>query len=876
MFKPIRPDTFSGRQDKSSVEAWLFQLRQYFDACKMRGSLKVSFAASLLRDDAGIWWRNHVEQSDLGHEALITDWEDFKKMLVQQFKPVNAIKSARDKLAKLKQTRSVQEYATSFRSLTLEIPGISEDEKIDRFIRGLKDQIRMEVELREPSTVNEAIRIADRYDAISFKYLKQKFEPAKKHSDHTTTSGPTPMELDSSKYHKLTDKEKDKLKKEQACFYCRKPGHMISACPLKLNKKVIHSTTSQQQSVSDEEGELNTFDEDINSELLRLTGYIEKHPVTILIDGGASRNFIADRCIKKFKLNTSKEGNKGTVTLADGSHQPCNLFVPNAPLRIENYQDKVKLFVTKLKLYDVILGKSWLEKYNPSINWKTNEICFRSQKTDIVLCAKEKPKSESYLNPLTATQLKKTAKDSELFLLLLETSSVNNIETDSGNTDNENLKSLLKEFDDVFPKDLPSGLPPARSVDHKIELIPESTLPSRPTYRLSQPEMDELKNQLEDYLNKGFIQPSKSPFGAPVLFVKKKDGSFRMCMDYRALNKITIKNKYPLPRIDDLLDRLNGAKIFSKIDLRSGYHQIRIAEEDIQKTAFRTRYGHFEFKVLPFGLTNAPATFQTMMNEIFRPYLDIFVIIYLDDILIYSKDSEEHLQHLKKVLQILRDNKLYGKLSKCEFFKLAIEFLGHVVTEQGIQVDPKKTKAIDDWPIPQTVTDLRSFLGLANYYRKFVKDFAKITTPLTKLLHKDTDFEWTSEQTQAFQTLKKELVSSPTLRTPDFALEFTVTTDASDFAIGQVLTQDDGQGVRPVAYESRKMTSAELNYPIHEKELLAIVHALKVWRVYLEGHHFKIITDHKSLCYFNTQPTLSRRQARWNELLQEYDFEIIS
>jgi hypothetical protein len=262
------------------------------------------------------------------------------------------------------------------------------------------------------------------------------------------------------------------------------------------------------------------------------------------------------------------------------------------------------------------------------------------------------------------------------------------------------VKKLLAEFRDVFPDDLPSGLPPKREVDHRIELEVGSTPPTKAPYRMSPIELDELKRQLAELISKGFIQPSKSPFGAPVLFVKKKDGSRRLCVDYRALNKITIKNKYPLPRVDELLDRLTGAKFFSKIDLRSGYHQVRIAEGDASKTAFRTRYGHFEFLVLPFGLTNAPATFMQLMQDVFREYLDDFVIVFLDDILIYSRSEKEHVVHVRKVLQKLREHKLFAGSPKCEFFKTSVDFLGYVVTADGITMDNGKVKAIVDWPKP--------------------------------------------------------------------------------------------------------------------------------------------------------------------------------
>jgi hypothetical protein len=440
---------------------------------------------------------------------------------------------------------------------------------------------------------------------------------------------------------------------------------------------------------------------------------------------------------------------------------------------------------------------------------------------------------------------------------------------------NQEALKIVNDYKDVFPDKLPRTLPPKRAVDHEIQLEPSHTPPSRPTYRLSPPEMDELKKQLAELTEQGFIRPSVSPYGAPILFVRKKDGTLRMCVDYRALNKLTIKNKYPLPRIDELLDRLHGAKYFSKLDLMSGYHQVRIADQDVPKTAFRTRYGHYEFMVLPFGLTNAPATFMRLMNDVFRPFLDEFVIIYLDDILVYSKKLNEHRAHLQKVLDALRKHQLYAKASKCALFQTQVDFLGHVVSGNGIEPDPKKIEAVTSWPKPKTVTELRSFLGLANFYRRFVQGFSKITAPLNDLLKKDTSLAaWTQVHQDAFEMIKTALTSAPALVMYDSKAPTEVLCDASGEAIGAVLSQDHGAGFQPVAYESRKLTPAEKNYPVHEQELLAVIHALSTWRHYLEGIHFKCVTDHHSLRYINSQPSLSKRQARWVEKLQQYDMEV--
>ncbi|GJS08081.1 putative reverse transcriptase domain-containing protein [Tanacetum coccineum] len=312
---------------------------------------------------------------------------------------------------------------------------------------------------------------------------------------------------------------------------------------------------------------------------------------------------------------------------------------------------------------------------------------------------------------------------------------------------------VVRDFPKVFPEDLP-GLPLTRQVEFHIELIPGAAPVARAPYRLAPAEMKELAEQLKELSDKGFIRPSSSPWGAPILFVKKKDGSFRMCIDYRELNKLTVKNRYPLPRIDDLFDQLQGSSIYSKIDLRSGYHQLRVREEDIPKTAFRTRYGHYEFRVMPFGLTNAPAVFMDLMNRVCKPYLDKFVIVFIDDILIYSRNEKEHEEHLKTILELLKKEELYAKFSKCEFWINTVKFLGHVIDSSGIHVDPAKIEAVKNWASPTTPSEIRQFLGLVGYYRRFIEGFSKIAKPMTELTQKDRKFDWGEEQETAFQLLK--------------------------------------------------------------------------------------------------------------------------
>jgi hypothetical protein len=358
--------------------------------------------------------------------------------------------------------------------------------------------------------------------------------------------------------------------------------------------------------------------------------------------------------------------------------------------------------------------------------------------------------------------------------------------------------SAVSDFPDVFHEELPC-MPPERKVEFAIELNPGTTPISKRAYQVSGPELVELKKQIDELSEKGYIRPSTSPWEALVLFVEKKDGTKRMCIDYRSLNEVTIKNKYPLPRIEDLFDQFRGASVFSKIDLRSGYHQLRIRPSDIPKTTFITKYGLYEFMVMSFGLTNAPTYFMYLMNSVFMDYLDKFMVVFIDDILIYSQNEQEHEEHLRKVLQRLRDCQLYAKLSKCKLWISEVLFLGHIINREGLAVDPKKVTTILDWKAPKDVRGIKSFIGIAGYYRRFVEGFSKIARPMTSLLAKKVEFKWTPTCQKSFETLKEKLTTTPMLILPNVHKPFSVYCDASYIGLGCVLMQEG----RVVAYSSR-------------------------------------------------------------------------
>jgi hypothetical protein len=441
----------------------------------------------------------------------------------------------------------------------------------------------------------------------------------------------------------------------------------------------------------------------------------------------------------------------------------------------------------------------------------------------------------------------------------------------------QELPTVYAEFADVFSKKASDQLPPHRLYDHKIQLEADNTLGYSPLYNQSVEELLAVKKYLNENLKKGFIVNSQAPFASPTLFVKKANGSLRFCVDFRKLNALTRKDRYPLPLIDETFARLSKARKFTKLDIRQAFHRIRMHPDSEDLTTFRTRYRAHKCKVLPFGLTNGPATYQRYINDVLFDYLDDFCTAYLDDILIYSENEEEHELHVKKVLQRLCEAGLQVDIAKSEFGVTKTKYLGFIISTDGIEVDPDKTEVIQTWEPLTTVKGIQSFLGFCNFYRRFIRDYGRIAKPLSNLVRKDTPFAFGTTCLDAFEELKCRLTNTPILAHYDMSRESILETDASNGVVGGVLSQKQSDGLfHPIAYFSKTMAPAECNYEIHDKEMLAIVRALEHWRAELMGlqTQLPIYSDHKALEYFMTKRQLTARQARWAELLSQYNFRI--
>nr|GEY17537.1 putative reverse transcriptase domain-containing protein [Tanacetum cinerariifolium] len=528
-----------------------------------------------------------------------------------------------------------------------------------------------------------------------------------------------------------------------------------------------------------------------DNQRLRGTVSVESQRVDRLQRGmsRADRSFVSTTFSALLDVAPSTLYTSYAVELADGRISETNIVLRACTLGLLGHPFDIDLMPVELGSFDVIIDMDWLAKHHALIvcDGKVVRIPYGNE---VLIIRGDDCDGRSKLNIISCTKTwKYIQKGCHVYLAQVTSKKAED------KSEEKRLEDvpIIREFSEVFPEDLP-GLPPARQVEFQIDLVPGVAPVAR-------------------------APPSSSPWGAPVLFVKKKDGSFRMCINYRELNKLTVKNRYPLPRINDLFDQLQGSKVYSKIDLRSGYHQLRVREEDIPKTAFRTRYGHYEFQVMPFGLTNAPAVFMDLMNQVCKPYLDRFVIVFIDDILIYSKNRKEHEGHLN----------------------------------EGIHVDPAKIEAIKDWESPKTPTEIRQFLGLVGYYRRFIEGFSKIARPMVKLTQKSVKFDWGGKAEAAFQLLKQKLCSAPILALPEGSENFVVYCDASHKGLGAVLMQKE----KVIAYASRQLKGGSLEI----KSILTLSSS-------------RPALDNLSLRNLFEKQDAKPRLIRWILLLQEFDIEI--
>jgi hypothetical protein len=624
-----------------------------------------------------------------------------------------------------------------------------------------------------------------------------------------------------------------------------------------------------------------------------------------LLDSGATTSFMSLSFCAKHGIRMIDAPAAGTM--ADGTALSIPGLVRKAPVKLSGFKFQSDFLVADIPGIDAVLGMDFLARFNPVVSWRKRSMTVQHKGQSLCLHAHCEPTVAPSASPLIelctiqafANELRTAESNPEVFAAVVQPVQ-DTTESRGKGADHPDIAPLLARFTEVLRSELPPGLPPERlaadgtPIEHTIETAPDEQPTRAKPLPFTQEEHAEIRRQLDHLLASGWITPSLSPWASPVLFVRKKPDpitgvrGFRMCVSYVKLNQKNLNRiAYRLPRIADLLDKLGGAQYFSKLDLVSGYHQVRMRTSDVSKTAFCTPYGNFEFKVMPFGLRGAPSTFSYLMDQVFAEATTLssdqrvlflhFVAIYLDDVCIYSRTIEEHLCHLRAVLERLRKWKLYVKPSKCEWMQRSVEFLGHTVSGNGREVTHGKAAALQNWPEPQSVSDVRRLLGTFGFWRQYIPKYAEITAPLVALTAKAVAWHFDFAERASLAHLKRALLMAPVLIHPDSSKPFYVSTDASDFAIGASLEQKDPlDQLRPVAFFSHRLSNAERAYPVHERELLAIVLALRVWRHLLYGSEFEVVcqTDHRPLQHFLAQANLSGRQVRWQLFLSEYNLQV--
>lgn len=859
---------------------WLKQCEKFFEITGTPVDQWVNLAVAHLYGRAAKWFRG------VGLPWQVITWPQWCAMVCTRFSTANTHEAV-ELFQNVKQYgMTVEQYIDKFEEymdlVRRDHPYLQEPYFTSCFISGLRGDIKHDVCGQKPQGLLESYWYAKNYE----KAANSRKAAANFNRNRLQTGGNTGKNV----YNKGQPRQEGDKKEEKKCWFCKEPWFPRHQCKV---KQAIHallveneeSVEVEEDSVEEEEikgekqGEkLPEQTENVQEELMSISQsavYGLTRPDTFsvmikvngkkavgLVDSGSTTTFMDSKFAIKSQC-TLENTKMRKVIVAGGGELKSELIVPGMEYEIQGESFTNSFNLLSLERYDIILGADWIFKYSPiTLDLRKREMKITKGGRELEIQDFTKPgKYFQVSNKKMGKMIKKGALGCVIQI---------NAITDQSNVEvgiPKDIQIVLQSFPEVLKE--PKGLPPRRSCDHVINLKAGSEPPNLRPYRVPHFQKGAMEDIITELIRTQEIRISDSPYVSPAVMVRKKDGSWRLCVDYRQLNAQTIKNKFPMPIIEDLLDELHGAKVFSKLDLRSGYHQIRMAEGDIPKTAFRTHLGHYEYNVMPFGLTNAPATFQALMNQVLAPFLRKFVLVFFDDILIYSKTQSEHLEHIKLVMQALSANQLVVRLKKCEFGLDRVSYLGHIISSEGVSTDPKKISDIKNRKPPKNVTEVREFLGMAGYYRRFIKGYGVICRPLHDLLKKD-GFKWGDTQQEAFELLKEKMCNSPVLALPDFSQPFVIETDACGIGIGAVLMQKG----RPLAYFSKALGPKAAAQSVYEKEAIAILEALKKWRHYILGGSLIIKTDQQSLKFMMSQRLVEGIQHKLLLKLMEFDYVI--
>lgn len=850
--------------DGRNVKEWLYRCDQFFRLDETPPENMVRLASIHMDGLALQWHLNYIRRKF----DIYPPWSQYVTDIVARFGDV--YEDPLSTLIQVKHTGKVQEYIDAFELAQTQVSLLPEH-ALSIFLSGLEHNTQMQVRMFNPTDIAHAANLAKLYESSKTPILRptQKFTPSS-HSFHnysksqpnftkppvpnqhpasnpkpnTTlaqTVTPNPRNTNYKPAGPFTSAQMAERKAKGLCMFCDEPftpGHQLKHRRAQFFMLEAEGDSDEgEETEQSSEASADTIQPDSpilslhalsgtpNHQTMRVTGMYIKRLLQILIDSGSTYNFLDLDAAKRLgcKLEPIKPM---SVTVGGGNKIAAMYIVRGFTWHLQQCTFTCDVYVLPIVCCDLILGVQWLKSLG-KIVWDFDQLQmeFYVQGRKCLLRSAKTPSNKLINSKKFTKSLNSEAEicflylDNETPTLSVPKLQLLSLEADSSELPLE-LQDLLVDFEDVFQE--PTDLPPRRpGFDHKIplkdDIIPFNLRP----YRYSIVQKNVVDKLVTEMLDQGIIRHSNSPFASPAVLVRKKDGSWRLCVDYRRLNKHTVKDRYPIPLIEDLMDELGTATLFSKLDLRSGFNQLRIEEGDEFKTAFKTHGGHFEYLVMPFGLTNAPASFQALMNYVFTPFLRKFVIVFFDDILVYSPTIDAHVDHLRQVFETIRSHQLFLKKKKCHFATSRVEYLGHFISHGQVFTDPSKIQAVKDWSVPTNLKQLRGFLGLSGYYRRFVRDYGKIARPLTDLLKKDS-FVWSEQATASFDQLKEALISSPVLALPDFSKPFVVETDASGKGIGAVLMQDH----HPIAYISKSLGLRQQSMSVYERELLAIVYVV--------------------------------------------------